>query len=47
MYDNNEIDQYVNIRYVGAPEAMWRLLEYKMHNKSHVVIRLPAHLPRE
>ena len=47
MYDNNEIDQYVNTRYVGAPEAMWRLLEYKMHNKSHVVIRLPVHLPRE
>nr|XP_013180910.1 unnamed protein product [Papilio xuthus] len=45
--DNNEIDQYVNSRYVSAPEAMWRLMEYKMHDRSHKVIRLPVHLQRE
>ncbi|XP_015189382.1 PREDICTED: uncharacterized protein LOC107073306 [Polistes dominula] len=45
--DNNEIDQYINSRYVSAPEAMWRLMEYKMHDRSHKINRLPVHLPRE
>ena len=47
MYNNNEIDQYINTRYVSAPEAMWRLLEYKMSDRSHNIIRLPVHLPNE
>jgi hypothetical protein len=45
--DNNEIDQHINSRYVSAPEAMWRLQENKMHNKSHNVVKLSVHLPRE
>ncbi|ETA55742.1 hypothetical protein VCUG_02860, partial [Vavraia culicis subsp. floridensis] len=47
VYNNNEIDQYINTRYVSAPEAMWRLLEYKMSDRSHSIIRLPVHLPDE
>jgi hypothetical protein len=34
-------------RYVSAPEAMWRLLEFPMHDRSHAVIRLPVHLPQQ
>lgn len=44
---NDEIEQFINTRHVGSPEAMWRLLEYKMHDKSHDIIRLPVHLPNE
>ena len=47
MYNNNEIEQYINTRYVGSPEAMWRLLEYKMHDKSQNIIRLPVHLENQ
>ena len=44
IQENNEITQYLNGRYVSAPEAVWRLLEFKMHDKSHSIIRLPVHL---
>ena len=31
-YDHNEIDHYVNGRYVSAPEAAWRIHGFKMHD---------------
>jgi hypothetical protein len=43
----NEIANYIGARYVSAPEAMWRLLECKMHDRSHAVHRLPVHLPNQ
>ncbi|XP_021964945.1 uncharacterized protein LOC110860200 [Folsomia candida] len=43
----NEIDNYINGRYLSAPEAMWRLLEFKMHDRSHAVMKLPFHLPNQ
>ena len=44
---NNEINNYIDCRYVSAPEAMWRLRESKMHDRSHNVMRLPVHLPNQ
>lgn len=44
---HDEIKQYVNGRYVSAPEAMWRLLENKMHDRSHSVIKLAVHSPMQ
>ena len=41
----DEIRQFVDARYVGPPEACWRLMSFDMHGKSHVVERLPVHLP--
>ena len=35
---------FVNSRYVSPPEAIWRLFAYKLHDKSHTVVRLPVHL---
>ena len=35
---------YTNSRYVGPPEAIWRLFSYEIHNKSHTIVRLPVHL---
>ncbi|KII68453.1 ATP-dependent DNA helicase pif1 [Thelohanellus kitauei] len=43
----NEINNFIDCRYVSAPEAMWRIRESKMHDKSHSVLRLPVHLPNQ
>ncbi|GBN18951.1 hypothetical protein AVEN_38676-1 [Araneus ventricosus] len=43
----NEIANYIDARYVSAPEAMWRLLGSHMHDRSHAVMRLPVHLPNQ
>ena len=43
----DEIKNFVDARYVSAPEAMWRLLENKMHGISHHIIRLPVHLEQQ
>lgn len=44
-YTRDEIQQFLDSRWVGAPEAMWRILRYELHGKSHQVLRLPVHLP--
>ena len=44
--NHDEITTFLDARYVSAPEAFWRLSEYKLHDKSHSIIRLPVHLPR-
>ena len=41
----NEIDEYIDGRYIGPCEAAWRLFSFKMHDMSHTVIRLAIHLP--
>jgi ATP-dependent DNA helicase PIF1 len=41
---HDEIKQFLNARYVSAPEAMWRILEYPLHDSSHTVCRLAVHL---
>ncbi|XP_030850990.1 uncharacterized protein LOC754317 [Strongylocentrotus purpuratus] len=43
-FNHDEVSHFLNTRYVSAPEAMWRLSEYKMHAQSHTVHRLPVHL---
>ena len=40
----DEISQYLDARYVGAPEAIWRLLSFKMGNVHPSVVRLAVHL---
>lgn len=44
VVQNNEINNYLNCRYVSAPEAIWRMQEFPMHDRTHAVIRLPIHL---
>lgn len=43
----DEVTNYINCRYVSAPEAIWRLRENKMHDRSHALYRLPVHLPNQ
>ena len=45
LQDESEIKQYINARYVSAPEGCWRLLGFKMHDHSPPVQRLQVHLP--
>jgi len=43
--EHNEVKNFMDSRYVSAPEAMWRLLGYKMHDQSHSILRLAVHDP--
>ena len=45
--DVDEVQEYLDAHYVTAPEACWRLFEFPLHAKSHVVERLPAHLEHQ
>ena len=45
VYNDDEINTFVDARYVSATEAAWRLFEFRMHQQSHTIIRLPVHLP--
>lgn len=41
----DEIDSFLNGRYVGSTESAWRIFEYEMHHQTHAIIRLDCHLP--
>ncbi|XP_071057338.1 uncharacterized protein [Onthophagus taurus] len=43
----NEIDRYLECRYVSSMEAVWRLFEFKLNDKSHSVVVLAVHMPNE
>eukprot|EP00959_Pyramimonas_sp_CCMP1952_P301385 6305701-Pyramimonas_sp.AAC.1 len=45
--DRNEVQEFLDCHYVGAPEATRRLLGFHVHGRSHQVDRLPVHLPLE
>ncbi|CAF4480814.1 unnamed protein product [Rotaria socialis] len=41
----DEIKAHLDARYASVPEAVWRLFEFPLHDKSHSIIRLAIHLP--
>ncbi|KMQ85683.1 hypothetical protein RF55_15614 [Lasius niger] len=41
----DEVNSFLDAKYVRAPKAMWRLNGYDLFMKSHTVIRLAIHLP--
>ncbi|GBN29840.1 ATP-dependent DNA helicase PIF1 [Araneus ventricosus] len=45
--NHDEILNFLDGRYVSAPEVMWRLSEFSRSDKSHTVIRLAVHLPEQ
>ena len=47
MLNHDEISTFVESRYISASEAFWRLSEYEMQEKSHTIVRLPVHLPKQ
>ncbi|GBM05499.1 hypothetical protein AVEN_94782-1 [Araneus ventricosus] len=38
---------FLDGRYVSVPEAMWRLNEFSLSEKSHVIMRLSVHLSNQ
>ena len=45
--DHDEIKQYLDTRYVCAPEACQRIFGFPMNNMSHAIYRLAVHLEGE
>ena len=43
----DEVAQFLDSRYCGAPEAAWRIFGFPLQGRSHHVERLPVHLPLE
>jgi hypothetical protein len=43
----NEIQQYLDARYLSAGEAIWRLLGFSIHRELPYVTRLAVHLPQQ
>jgi hypothetical protein len=39
-YEHDEIKQYIDGRYIGAPEAIWRILHFDVHKQIPTVERL-------
>ncbi|KAF7372308.1 ATP-dependent DNA helicase [Mycena venus] len=42
--DSDEIKTYIDGRYIGPPEAAWRIFHFDPHTQIPNVIRLPVHL---
>lgn len=43
----DEVETYLNARYISASEAFWRIYGFEIHKKYPPVERLPCHLPDE
>ncbi|GAB2295406.1 hypothetical protein Dimus_038353 [Dionaea muscipula] len=41
----DEIQQYLNARYIGPPEAAWRIFGHPLHEEMPTIFRLAIHLP--
>ncbi|XP_052189897.1 uncharacterized protein LOC127799715 [Diospyros lotus] len=41
----NEIQQYLDARYIGPPEAAWRIFGHPLHAEMPTAVRLALHLP--
>ena len=41
----DEIKQYLDARYIGPPEVVWRLFEFPLHQEIPAVVRMQLHLP--
>ena len=43
----NEVTDFLDARYLTAPEACWRIFGFPLHARSHAIERLPVHLEDE
>ena len=43
----DEIQDYLDARYLSAPEAVWRIFGFKLHHRSPAIQRLQIHLPNQ
>jgi hypothetical protein len=42
---NDEVENFLNARYVSASEAFWRIYGFELHSRYPAVEKLPCHLP--
>ncbi|XP_068994247.1 uncharacterized protein [Neodiprion pinetum] len=42
--DHDEVENYLNGRYISTSEAVWRLLEFPIHDRHPTVVHLAVHL---
>src|SRR5947207_6842589 len=47
VLQTDEIQDYVDARYLSAPEAVWHIFGFKLHHRSPAIQRLQIHLPNE
>ncbi|KAH8939712.1 hypothetical protein BDL97_15G050400 [Sphagnum fallax] len=45
--EQNEIQEYIDARYVSASKAVWRIFKMKLHGRFPAVHRLQVHLPNQ
>ena len=45
--DVDEINQFLDCRYISASESIWKLYGFNIHGKSHTVMKLCCHLESE
>ena len=43
----DEVENYMNARYISASEALWKIYGFPIHEKHPPVDKLPCHLPNE
>ena len=43
----NEVENFINARYLGASESILKILKIPIHYRSHSVVKLTCHLPGE
>ena len=44
-HKNCEISKYVDTRFIGSTEAMWRIFKFRLYGSTTSVVRLPVRLP--
>ncbi len=44
---DDEIETFIDCRYLCPQEAAWRLFKYEMSHRSHVIYRMNIHLPNQ
>ncbi|KAL3118842.1 hypothetical protein niasHT_008189 [Heterodera trifolii] len=45
--DHDEVKEFIDARYVCPQEAVWRIFELPMYDRSHCIMSLPVHLQGE
>jgi hypothetical protein len=43
----DEVENYINARYISASEALWKIYGFPIHEKYPPVEKLPCHLPNQ
>jgi hypothetical protein len=47
IVETNEVENFVDARYLGASESVMKIFRFPVHYRSHSVVKLPCHLPGE